>query len=77
MSKFEINRIIIDSIRSILRFRFTSLLPKWQENNIWIYGYLYSKNKMGVEGVIFESHLPNFENLYNFLRCSNDVKMIF
>jgi hypothetical protein len=32
---------------------------------------------MGVEGVIFESHPPNFENLYNFLRCSNDVKMIF
>jgi hypothetical protein len=27
---------------------------------------------MGVEGVIFESHPPNFENLYNFLRCSND-----
>jgi hypothetical protein len=25
-----------------------------------------SKTKMGVEGVIFESHPPNFENLYNF-----------
>ena len=32
---------------------------------------------MGVEGVIFESHPPNFENLYNFLRCSNDVKNDF
>ena len=36
MSKFEINRIIIELIRAILRFRFTSLLPKWQENNIQI-----------------------------------------
>ena len=36
MSKFEINRIIIEIIRAILRFRFTSLLPKWTENNIWI-----------------------------------------
>ena len=27
---------------------------------------LYFKIKMGVEGVIFESHPPNFENLYNF-----------
>ena len=36
MSKFEINRIIIELIRAILRFRFTSLAPKWRENNIWI-----------------------------------------
>jgi hypothetical protein len=28
-------------------------------------------------GLIFEPHPPNFENLYNFLRCSNDVKNIF
>jgi hypothetical protein len=27
---------------------------------------VYYKTKMGVEGVIFESHPPNFENLYNF-----------
>jgi hypothetical protein len=37
-----------------------------------IYSYLYSKNKMGVTGLIFEPHPPNFENLYKFLRCSND-----
>ena len=32
---------------------------------------------MGVVGLIFEPHPPNFENQYNFLRCSNDAKMIF
>jgi hypothetical protein len=32
---------------------------------------------MGVAGLIFEPHPSNFENLYNFLRCSNDVQMIF
>ena len=32
---------------------------------------------MGVADVIFEPHPPNFENLYNFWRCSNDAKMIF
>ena len=26
---------------------------------------------MGVAGVSFEPHPPNFENLYNFQRCSN------
>ena len=31
---------------------------------------------MDVAGLIFELHPPNFENLYNFLRCSNDVKII-
>ena len=36
-------------------------LQNWQ-----IYGYLYFKTKMGVAGVIFEPHPPNFENLYNF-----------
>ena len=36
MSKFEINRIIIELIRAILKFRFTSQLPKLTENNIWI-----------------------------------------
>jgi hypothetical protein len=30
-----------------------------------------------VEGLIFESHPPKFENQYTFLRCSNDVKTIF
>ena len=32
---------------------------------------------MGVAGPIFEPHPPNFENQYNFLRCSNDNNMIF
>ena len=27
---------------------------------------LYSKTKIGIAGVIFEPHPPNFENLYNF-----------
>ena len=32
---------------------------------------------MGVAGLIFEPQPPNFENQYNFWRCSNDAKMIF
>ena len=32
---------------------------------------------MGVAGFIFDPHPTNFENLYNFERCSNDIKMIF
>ena len=32
---------------------------------------------MGVSGLIFEPHFPNFENQYNFWRCSNDAEMIF
>ena len=32
---------------------------------------------MGMASLMFDSHPPNFENLYNFYRCSNDVKMIF
>ena len=32
---------------------------------------------MGVAGLIFEPHPPNFENQYNFWKCSNDAKMIF
>ena len=31
---------------------------------------------MGVAGLIFEPHPPNFQNQYNFWRFSNDVKMI-
>ena len=41
-----------------------------------IYSYLYLKTKRGVAAVISEPHFPNF-NLYNFLRCSNDIKIIF
>ena len=34
---------------------------------IWrIYGYLYIKTKIGVAGLIFEPHPPNFENVYIF-----------
>ena len=43
------------------------LLHQYQpyfDEQIW--GYLYSKIKMGLAGVIFEAHPPNFENLYNF-----------
>ena len=32
---------------------------------------------MGVAGLIFEPHPPNFENLYIFERGSNDVKGFF
>ena len=32
---------------------------------------------MGVAGLMFEPHPPDFENLYNFKRCSNDVKTFF
>ena len=48
------------------------LLQNWQK-----YGNLYIKTKMGVAGLIFEPHPSNFENQYNFLRSSNDAKMIF
>ena len=40
-------------------------------------GYLNVKIKMGVAGLIFEPHPPNFENQYNFWRCSNDAKIFF
>ena len=32
---------------------------------------------MGVAGLMFKPHPPDFENLYNFKRCSNDVKTFF
>jgi hypothetical protein len=32
---------------------------------------------MGVAGLIFEPRPPDFENQYNFLRCLNNIKMIF
>ena len=32
---------------------------------------------MGVAGLMFEPHPPNFENLYNLWRCSNDAKTFF
>ena len=32
---------------------------------------------MGVAGLMFEPHPPYFEDFYNFLRCSNDIKTIF
>ena len=32
---------------------------------------------MGVAGLIFEPHPPNFENQYNFWRCLNGTKKIF
>ena len=36
MSKFEINRMTIELIRAILRFRSSFLVPKRTENNIQI-----------------------------------------
>ena len=39
MSKFEINRIIKELIKAILRFRSSFLAPKLKENNIQILFY--------------------------------------
>ena len=44
------------------------LNPKEEESSF--------KIKIGVAGLIFDPHPLNFENQYNFLRCSNDAKMI-
>ena len=33
---------------------------------LMVYGHLYFKTKMGVAGLMFEPHPPNFEKLYNF-----------
>ena len=51
-------------------------IEEWTEHSTLIFENLkpveISKNhfniktKMGIEGVIFEPHPPNFENLYNF-----------
>ena len=44
MSKFEINRITIELIRAILRFRFTSLAPlsgKSEDCRLWAYQRFY------------------------------------
>ena len=53
--------------------RNTASLQFWKSETsrdikqIWrIYGYLYFKTKMGVSGLMFEPHPPNFEKLYNF-----------
>ena len=47
MSKFEINRMTIELIRAILRFRSSFLLPMSKENNIQIYyGYLLRKTQI-------------------------------
>ena len=42
-----------------------------------IYGQLYLKTKMGVASLVFDPHPPNFANLHNFLRCTNDITMTF
>ena len=42
-----------------------------------IYGLLYLKTKMGMASLIFDPHPPNFANLHNFLRCTNDIIMTF
>ena len=57
--------------------QFKSKRRRLQLTNLPIYGQLYFKIKMGVAGSIFESHPKNFQNQYNFWRCSNDITMIF
>ena len=32
---------------------------------------------MGMTSLIFDPHPPNFANLHNFLRCTNDIIMTF
>ena len=49
--------------------------PTWPHYDQALYGYLYIKTKIGMAGLIFQPHPPNFENQYNF--CSNDPEMIF
>jgi hypothetical protein len=44
MSKFEINRITIELIRAILRFRSSFLPPKREQNNIQIGGRKEKQN---------------------------------
>ena len=41
------------------------------------YAHLKFKIEMGVAGLIFEANPPNFQNQYNFFKCTNDVTMIF
>ena len=51
---------------------------RWLKLQNWrIYDYLYIKIKMGMVGLIFEPYPLNFENQYNFWRCSNDARIIF
>ena len=42
--------------------------------NLWL---LIVKINMDIAGLNFEPCPLNFENQYNFRRCSNDAKMIF
>ena len=32
---------------------------------------------MGVASLVFDPHPPNFTNLHNFSRCTNDITMTF
>ena len=62
-------------------------LQIWTEHSTLIFENLKpvekSKNnfsiiwKMGVAGLIFEPHPLNFEDQFNFWRCSNDAKIFF
>ena len=51
------------------------LNPKEEDSSYKIDKFMATK--MGVAGLVFEPHPPNFENLYNFQRCSNDFKTFF
>jgi hypothetical protein len=58
MLKFEINRMTIELIRAILRFRSSFLLPMSKENNIRI---LFSYRKaQGIFSIIKGPLKPNF-----------------
>ena len=71
-SKNDTN-IIWTSIKNTLFFKVTGV---WLKN--WAcHAHLKFKIEMGVAGLIFEPHPPNFQNQYNFFRCTNDVTMIF
>ena len=60
---------------------YSKKLQIWTEYSTLIFENLKPvekfKNHCSVAGSIFESHPPNFENQYNFWRCSNDTQIIF
>jgi hypothetical protein len=76
MSKFEINSITIELIRAILRFRFSFLPPKREENNILRMPKSLKKisqshltlvaSKVKINGRFFQ----NFVSLSEYLNCN-------
>ena len=71
-SKNDAN-IIWTSIKNTIFFKVTGV---WLKN--WAcHAHLKFKIEMGMAGLVFEPHPPNFQNQYNFFRCTNDITMIF